>query len=1034
MNMRRLKIPLFASVAARNHPRLARFSVQSAQKNMLITRRAHRTRSTPVFCVFLLLVALFAGPVLDGGAGLCRAAGAPPPLTPSKVPASVPASVVVPAGSDAAAALPAVPPDKKVRVGYTNNYGIVQGSDGRLTGFGVEYLQEVARHTGWVYEFVPGTWQENIHRLRRGEIDMLGPMQRTPERSKDFLFSEAPMGYEYGVLVARKDNDELYYDDFATFNGMNVGVAEGNYYNAVFEKFRRKNGFQVAYTSYKNATAMMQSLKNGDVDMVVTSTLYDAPHSKLVGRFGAEPFYLALHPSQRARLDELNQAIVTIRTENMFFDVQLYSRHFRGAHTGLPAFSRAEEEYVQSHRRLRVAFVPDVPPVETVDDQGKFQGISAEIIRLMAEYGGLHLESVRMQSHAEALRAVLRGDVDILSGYVDTSGYSTQPLPHTEPYLQVPLVLVAHGGAGRQEKMRIAVPRRYGSLLDTVREDYPEAEVVGMGDTQDCLGAVHTGQADIALISSYRYDISMGTRAFEGMRLVSVTHYMVEMSVGISPALPHMVPALLNKALARVTPNDVQNIIRANTAHKPEAANLVMLLHLYALQAGFFVAALGVGAAALWAWRRRGKQAALWRLAYEDRLTGYAHWNKFEAEAETAPWRGRHACVVLDIDGFKEFNQYYGYEEGTRVLRLAARTLHEALQPGESFARRSGDKFVLRLNVNGEAALRERLQELLLSLSRLPAQSGEDSWGLLALACGVYVPTEQDMRFGLIYERANRARKSLKPLRENAVAFFDQAMQERRAEEADLEKRREEALNNNEFRLVLEPVFALSTGTLVGGRARLMWKHPQRGDLHWSRFVPLFLKTNFILKLDTFILIQACRLLRQWLDKGLQPVPVSVPVSRSHMQRSAMKRNVRDVLDLYGIPPRLVELEVMETALSGEHAEKETMRGLDDMGCTLAMGASGKGSISLALLQGLPLRVVKLGSRFLAFATPCQRGRQVMNGFLGVLKQLGVRSVAVDVETQEQADCLRDAGCEQAQGPYFCPPLSVEEFERRYLK
>lgn len=179
-----------------------------------------------------------------------------------------------------------------IRVGYTDSPGFIEKTAaGTVDGYGVAYLNEISHYTGWRYEYVYATWQECLERLAKGELDLLGMAQYTPERAASYEFASLPSGVEYMVMYVRNDDNEVYYNDYQSFNGLRIGVLKGNFQTEILSDVARKNTFTYQPVLFDSSKAMVEALQNKQIDAVVTGSMPLYKDLRLVARFQADPIY-----------------------------------------------------------------------------------------------------------------------------------------------------------------------------------------------------------------------------------------------------------------------------------------------------------------------------------------------------------------------------------------------------------------------------------------------------------------------------------------------------------------------------------------------------------------------------------------------------------------------------------------------------------------------------------------------------------------------------------------------------------------------
>lgn len=422
----------------------------------------------------------------------------------------------------------------------------------------------------------------------------------------------------------------------------------------------------------------------------------------------------------------------------------------------------------------------------------------------------------------------------------------------------------------------------------------------------------------------------------------------------------------------------------------------------------------------------RSIQALRYRAEY-DPLTGVHNMQTFYARTEQLirdnPGR-EYSIIRMDIDRFKVVNDLYGMEEGDRLLKTIAAALRELLPEHSACGRLSGDIFCACVDSTREdilafvKAMTEKLAAYPLASRLVP------SFGI----CRVDSP---DTPVSVLCDWANLALKTVKGNVLVGHAFYDETLRNRILVEKNIENRMNEALEQGQFRMYLQPKVYIPTSRIIGSEGLVRWVPADGTIIPPEEFIPLFEKNGFIIRLDEYIWEQACRTLRRWLDRGLTPAPVSVNVSRLHIHDTRLCEKIAALIDRYRLPPHLLELELTESMfLDNNDALLKTVNTLQERGFLLSLDDFGAGYSSLNMLKGLPIDIIKIDRAFLGEVVTSPRGRTVVRHTIALARDLDLQVIAEGVESGEQAAFLLDAGCALAQGFHYAPPLPVAEFER----
>ena len=422
----------------------------------------------------------------------------------------------------------------------------------------------------------------------------------------------------------------------------------------------------------------------------------------------------------------------------------------------------------------------------------------------------------------------------------------------------------------------------------------------------------------------------------------------------------------------------------------------------------------------------RSEQALRMR-AEHDPLTGayntQTFFEKIDKLIKNRP--NEQYCILrFDVAGFKAINESFGLEEGNRLLRGIARLIRQRLtSEKEIFARLTADVFAVCLTGGSERSL-QFVQALSL---RLDHYSDTFRVKLFFGICPVENPRTPAH---ILCDWAYLAQKTVKGSDIVNFAFYDDALRKRLHDESYITDQMYEALEKHQFKLFLQPKVEISSGRIVGAEALVRWQHPTDGLILPGRFIPLFERNGFIMRLDAYIWEQTCRTLRTWLDKKYDPTPISVNMSRLHFNDDDLPTRLVSLLNKYNLPRHMLELELTESAFfANEPRLVRLMNELRAAGFVFSMDDFGTGYSSLSTLRDLPFSVVKLDRAFISDGTTNQRGQIVARNTIALARDLDMSIVAEGVETKEHARFLLNSGCNCAQGFYYSRPVDAAEFE-----
>lgn len=420
-------------------------------------------------------------------------------------------------------------------------------------------------------------------------------------------------------------------------------------------------------------------------------------------------------------------------------------------------------------------------------------------------------------------------------------------------------------------------------------------------------------------------------------------------------------------------------------------------------------------------------EARLQHLSYYDPLTdlGNRHLlqERLTLEIETA--RVNHhvlALLFIDLDGFKLINDNLGHSAGDLLLKLSADRIRHCLRPGDIAIRLGADEFLVLL-----PAIRDT-QDLLGLIEGLqrrlhdPADIGQERVRLSA-SIGVSLYPEHGQTPDSLISAADNAMHEAKRRGRNGYLFHSPDMTAQTRERMLLEQGLLKAIEQQEFRLLYQPMTDLADGHLSGLEALIRWQHPSLGMISPDRFIPVAEECGLIEPLGEWVMRTACRQGQQWLAEGLAVPRLSVNVSVREMRSHDYVERVTAILAETGFPAERLEIEVTESIIQSVDHSLRLFTRLKALGVQIAIDDFGTGFSSLSLLRSLPIDRIKIDRAFVQALPDDKHSRELCRTIVQLASSLGMAVTAEGIETQPQRKFLQSLRCEEGQGNLFSHPL-----------
>lgn len=410
-----------------------------------------------------------------------------------------------------------------------------------------------------------------------------------------------------------------------------------------------------------------------------------------------------------------------------------------------------------------------------------------------------------------------------------------------------------------------------------------------------------------------------------------------------------------------------------------------------------------------------------------DDLTGMYNRASFLKKAEETVRENpanSYFMSVCDIDNFKTVNERFGHAEGDKLLQYTAERLTADAEIVHGICGRlDNDLFAMLLPHNFTSVEKMNYYPRGL-LSHYPLD--------LELTCsqGHYLIDDPDMSADRMLDRAMAAKQTIKGHYDIKMAWYSEDMRRSRAFVREVSSSMESALANGEFQVFFQPVWDQTTGKLLGAEALSRWVRSD-GVMLPEKYIPIFENTGFMMRFDKFVWEQTCQALRKWIDEGRAVVPVSVNVSRLLIFNPKLRDTLKCLVRKYQLPVEMFRVEIPESAyLEDPKQLAQITEGLRRDGFGVIMDDFGSGCASLNMLNEIKLESVKLDMRFMDESEDKKRCGTILGAVVHIADELGVRCMAEGVETQEQADFLKEVGCKVIQGDVKAKAMPAAEFEK----
>ena len=415
-----------------------------------------------------------------------------------------------------------------------------------------------------------------------------------------------------------------------------------------------------------------------------------------------------------------------------------------------------------------------------------------------------------------------------------------------------------------------------------------------------------------------------------------------------------------------------------------------------------------------------------------DKLTNIYNKDKFFSSVQSmlSVYRDKSfAFIRIDIDRFKLINTYFGQKAGDAILRSVATKIQNIFIGNHNavFGRVGGDVFAMcfEYDKNNRDTIVEECKASKYLFSDIPLDIN------VVPSVGIYFIEDNFLPVTLIYDRAKIAAEKCKSSYTQICTVFEPYMEKELLMIQEITNEMETSLDTGKFKIFYQKKYDLKTEKPIGAEALVRWRHPIKGMVPPDDFIPLFENNGFITTLDSYVFEEVCINVRKWLNDGKTVLPISVNLSRIDLFNDEFLYSLKERMEYYQIPYKLINLEITESAFT-ESSEKliGAVNLLHDFGFLIEMDDFGKGYSSLNMINDLPFDIIKIDVRFLQSKKNSRKSQDILQFIIELSEKMNIPTICEGIETSEDLELLRSINCPYGQGYYFSKPIDKEEFEK----
>lgn len=907
------------------------------------------------------------------------------------------------------------------KAGIINDYGF---AGNHITQYAQRSVKDIFAEDNALTDFREFRTSAGIDALNGGSIDFLSMVPKNDAFLAYIDYTEEPMAVGFLTLLTKNEN-ELFYEDFENFNNIKIAILENSYFEPMLNQYSKSNNFTYTPVYFGNVNDMNGAVSRKEVDAMLVPATERPEGMRLIAKCGIFEYYGAVKKGNSQMLSVLNQNLENLKMRSPFFVSTNYGEELRLPYLNMAGLTEDEYLSLLEQKKIRLLVEEDNYPLSFYNkEKDRFEGVLISIADKIGKTSGLEIEYVPYKEYDATLNNIIMGQGDAL---LTASGDTTGLIEATVPYTSISYIPVAKKTASIFEDNSISVGVLTNDLWISsyLSETHPQWEIKEYKNINSLLRASETGKIEMALISSTDMQTKTSLIARPSLTIISDFTISIPVCLGIAQTTCNDdIVHLLNKTISNMSVPEAElenkvytlsHIYIPNFRDMIYANKYLILVFLLIIAAVIVIIKL--------------RERHFRRLARTDAVTGIH--NKLYFDKATArvlsknPGRN-YLLALADAKNFKMINSRFGRDIGDQALRDIAKGIERTFKGYGIYARYQSDKFVILTEDIPENRYR------ISKLEKLDIQIHNSSKYHIAIRTGVCPVTNYGSQSDIekYIDYAVIAKSSITGTSSDATAYFTDEMKTELDFRNSIEVEMVSSLYRNEFIVYYQPKYELKTDTIIGAEALVRWNHREMGIVSPGMFIPQFERNGFITRLDFYVYEEVMKMLKSRIVSNLPVVPVSMNVSRCHLGDRTFVKRLEMLVKKYDIPKKYIEMEITESIFSQDDTESIILiNELKENGFTISMDDFGSGYSSLNLLRKVPIDTLKIDKVFIDGDGSDARSHVIVEEIINMASKINVKTICEGVETQQQRDFLKGAGCDMVQGFFYSRPLPYVDFE-----
>lgn len=941
----------------------------------------------------------------------------------------------------------------RVMVPLMNDSGFVSYEDGIFSGYYIDYLTEIAKYTGWDYEFIPVENYDELDMVcESGNYDIMTGIIYSEEYDEMYFeYPKRTVGAKRYVFAVPKDSELIADREYSYLRGVRIGIAGNTGITELeerFEDFCHMYGISCIRDSKEeyakgvnfihiDPSVWNEKIRNGEIDGILSSDAFCLSQGMhAITTFGLDQIYF-VSPNGRVEItDQMNDALEKIANFDPEFNDRLYDKYFHENTSYRVPFSSSETEYIEQGHTWKVGMPENYAPYSYMNHDGEPAGMITKVLNMVSgQTGGkLQFEYVFYERIQDVKEAVRNGDCDIsgVSMYSLLLKRDSSERRSMSFYTDSFVYYKNDNTSADMANQSAIMPHLPEELLASIGI---EEEWIDGGEAANCLEQIENGKNSYTVMLSQVGDYYKSYYGFADLDSYPVTDGEVMFCFAYSPDMGQMSISIIDKCLLGIGEETLDSYVKEVTLfeHKSHTLGEYIKQHIEffaLLLAGILLIICTLLIVIIINITHSSRKVHA--LLYRDDITGGISYKKFKEEAEKicrSP--AKKLMLYINISSFKYINDVFGYKQGNEVLQEVHDFIEDHIK-GVLFARIYADRFVILLPYKDQDEVKKQVQEKLETFEGI-CRDKFPSFNIWIKVGGYVLKEGDDIQRAVNF--ANYAVDEIRKTSENTCNFYDKTMHEHVLMQKEIEKDMWGALEHEEFVPYYQPKYNIETKELIGAEALVRWNHPKKGMLSPGVFIPVFETNHFIIQVDFYIFECVCRFIKSLMAEGKKLFPISSNFSRLHLNRPDFVERLMQIVNRYQIPTEFLEIEITETVATEDiELLLEAVKQLKANRFLVSIDDFGSGYSSIQLLYKLPIDVLKLDKAFVDNEDVSELEAELVDSIISVSLKNGIQVICEGVETQEQEEFVRKHNCIYVQGFLYSRPVPDGDFRELLSK